>query len=48
MMGEDTETMAGAWKLLDRIQADERIKFLPEPQGLVDCRRVNITMLTNV
>jgi len=33
-MGDDTETMAGAWRLLDRIQADDRIEFLPEPDGL--------------
>jgi len=34
VMGPDTETMAGAWKLLDRIQADDRIEFLSEPDGL--------------
>jgi uncharacterized protein len=34
VMGSDTETMAGAWKLLDRIQADDRIEFLQEPEGL--------------
>jgi predicted nucleic acid-binding protein len=26
--------MAGAWKLLDQIQADDRIEFLSEPEGL--------------
>ena len=34
VMGNDTETMAGAWKLLDRIQSDDRIEFLFEPEGL--------------
>ena len=34
VMGGDTETMAGAWKLLERIQTDQRIEFLPEPEGL--------------
>lgn len=34
VMGADTETMAGAWKLLDQIQADDRIEFLLEPEGL--------------
>jgi uncharacterized protein len=34
VMGSDTQTMAGAWKLLDQIQADDRIAFLPEPEGL--------------
>lgn len=34
VMGSDTETMAGAWKLLDQILADDRIEFLAEPEGL--------------
>ncbi len=33
-MAEDTETMAGAWKLLDQIQSDDRIELLAEPNGL--------------
>lgn len=40
VMGPDTETMAGAWKLLDQIQADDRIEFLSEPDGLDDEFRV--------
>jgi hypothetical protein len=33
-LGADTQTMAGAWELLDNIQADDRIAFLTEPEGL--------------
>ena len=33
-MGKDTRTMAEAWKLWDRVWADRRIDFLPEPDGL--------------
>jgi toxin-antitoxin system PIN domain toxin len=34
VMGIDTKTMAEAWRLWDQIWADERVAFLPEPQGL--------------
>ena len=34
IMGKDTKTMSGAWTLWDRIWADRRIVFLPEPDGL--------------
>jgi len=34
VMGDDVETMASAWKLWDRITADERFAFVPEPDGL--------------
>jgi hypothetical protein len=34
IMGKDTKTMSEAWSLWDRIWADSRIVFLPEPDGL--------------
>ncbi|MGA8873404.1 MAG: TA system VapC family ribonuclease toxin [Candidatus Acidiferrales bacterium] len=34
IMGRDAKTMAGAWSLWDQIWADERVAFLPEPDGL--------------
>jgi hypothetical protein len=34
ILGVDTHTMFSAWKVLDQIQADERISFLPEPEGI--------------
>ena len=34
ILGEDTHTMAGAWRVLDQIQADDRVSFLAEPEGL--------------
>ena len=34
IMGKDTKTMSEAWTLWDRIWADSRIVFLPEPDGL--------------
>jgi len=34
IMGRDAKTMAGAWALWDHIWADERVAFLPEPDGL--------------
>lgn len=34
LMGDDVQTMAGAWKLWDRVTADDRISFVPEPAGL--------------
>ena len=33
-LGGDVHTMSGAWKLWDRVIADERIAFAPEPDGL--------------
>jgi len=34
IMGKDTKTMTEAWNLWDRIWADTRISFLPEPDDL--------------
>jgi len=34
IMGPDTKTMSEAWSLWDRIWADTRIAFLPEPDDL--------------
>jgi toxin-antitoxin system PIN domain toxin len=34
VMGKDTRTMSEAWGLWDRIWADTRIAFLPEPEDL--------------
>jgi len=34
IMGTDAKTMSEAWGLWDRIWADSRIAFLPEPDGL--------------
>jgi uncharacterized protein len=34
IMGRDTKTMSEAWSLWDRIWADNRIAFLPEPDDL--------------
>jgi toxin-antitoxin system PIN domain toxin len=34
IMGKDVRTMAQAWELWDKIWADERMIFLPEPDGL--------------
>ena len=33
-MGEDTKTMSEAWALWERVWADPRISFLPEPDNL--------------
>lgn len=33
-LGADTQTMGGAWRLLDQIQADSRIGFLSEPEDI--------------
>lgn len=33
-MGKDTKTMAEAWSLWDKVWADSRISFLPEPENL--------------
>jgi toxin-antitoxin system PIN domain toxin len=34
IMGRDAKTMTGAWALWDQVWADERVAFLPEPDGL--------------
>jgi len=34
VMGKDARTMAQAWDLWDKVEADSRIAFLPEPDGL--------------
>jgi toxin-antitoxin system PIN domain toxin len=34
IMGHDAKTMAEAWSLWDRVWADPRIAFLPEPDNL--------------
>ena len=34
VMGTDTKNMSEAWNLWDKIWADYRIAFLPEPEGL--------------
>ncbi len=39
VLGDDTQSMAGAWKLWDRVTADSRISLREEPAGLdVDFR----------
>ena len=34
IMGRDTQSMAQAWSLWDRVWADARIAFLPEPENI--------------
>lgn len=34
IMGKDTKTMTEAWALWDRVWADTRISFLPEPANI--------------
>jgi uncharacterized protein len=34
ILGKDTQTMSEAWGLWDRVWADTRVAFLPEPDGL--------------
>ena len=34
IMGSDTKTMSEAWSLWDRVWADSRIAFLPEPEDI--------------
>jgi toxin-antitoxin system PIN domain toxin len=34
IMGKDVKTMAQAWNLWDRVWADSRIAYLPEPDNL--------------
>ena len=34
IMGKDTKTMSEAWRVWDRVWADTRIAFLPEPDDM--------------
>src|SRR6266851_9223339 len=34
IMGKDAKTMSGAWSLWDRVWADTRVVFLPEPDDM--------------
>jgi len=34
VMGRDVQTMKGAWDIWEKIAADERVGFLPEPEDL--------------
>jgi len=34
IMGRDTKSMAEAWNLWDRVWADDRVIFLPEPEEI--------------
>ncbi len=34
IMGKETQSMSQAWGLWDRVWADDRVAFLPEPDGL--------------
>jgi toxin-antitoxin system PIN domain toxin len=34
ILGKDTQSMSGAWRLWDRVWSDPRIAFLPEPEHL--------------
>jgi uncharacterized protein len=34
VMGKDVRSMSQAWELWDKVWADPRIAFLPEPEGL--------------
>jgi len=34
VMGKDTKTMSEAWSVWDRVWADSRIAFLPEPEDI--------------
>jgi toxin-antitoxin system PIN domain toxin len=34
VMGKDVKNMSEAWELWDKVWADTRIAFLPEPEGL--------------
>ena len=34
IMGKDTRSMSEAWSLWDRIWADDRVAFLPEPEDI--------------
>jgi len=43
-MGKDVRNMSQAWELWDKIWADPRIAFLPEPEGLEAELRVQTRM----
>jgi toxin-antitoxin system PIN domain toxin len=34
IMGKDTTTMSEGWRVWDRVRADRRIAFLPEPEDI--------------
>ena len=34
VMGKDVKSMAGAWEIYDQWCADDRVAFLPEPEGI--------------
>ena len=34
VMGNDVQTMQGAWEIWDKIASDEQVEFLPEPDDL--------------
>lgn len=34
VMGADAKSMAGAWGLWDKIEADDRVIFVPEPEDI--------------
>jgi len=34
VMGTDTQSVLQAWNVWDRVWADDRVKFLPEPEDL--------------
>jgi|SRR5580700_2181436 toxin-antitoxin system PIN domain toxin len=44
IMGKDVRNMSQAWELWDKIWADPRIAFLPEPEGLEAELRVQTRM----
>jgi hypothetical protein len=43
IMGKDTRSMSEAWSLWDRIWADDRVVFLPEPEDIDDFIGFKIT-----
>ena len=44
IMGEDTKSMAEAWGLWDRIWADDRVAFVPEPEDIEKAFRARSRM----
>lgn len=43
LLGSDVRKMHQAWDLWDRVCADDRIEFLPEPEGIeAEFRRVSV------
>ena len=46
VMGSDTRTMSQAWGLWDRIWADSRVAFLPEPDDLERAFRARSRLTT--